>query len=1766
MLSAPEISGSAKLIYESSDSLIYCQHTDQYKNPVIIKILRQKHPGLTQIVRFTNEYECLKDINVAGVRKVHAKTILNQRLALVLEFIRGQSIKQIISGRQMDLESILITAVSITRALENIHANHLIHKDINSSNIIVDNHKSLSATIIDFGISSRIDTKTNHLANPDRLEGTLAYISPEQTGRMNRSVDYRTDLYSLGVTLYEMLTGKLPFETQDSLEMIHSHIARVPVPVYRINNNIPRPVSDIVTRLMAKNAEDRYQSAYGLKADLETCLNNLNNIRNLNSFIPGYHDISGQFNIPQKLYGREKEVSALMDTFEQVSLGKTGMVLVSGYPGVGKSSLVHEIHKPVTERRGYFVSGKYDQYQHNKPYAALIQAMTGFVNYILGQSPEKLALWKTKISKAAGSNGQVLIDLIPALELIIGSQPPVPNLGPAETQNRINLVFLNLIKTISSKEHPFVIFTDDLQWADPGSLNLIKLLMNEEESRYLLIIGAYRDNEVDPAHLLMMTINDIQTRNLISINKIRLDNLLPEQVNHLIADTLHCSLSYAEGLTELVYKKTRGNAFFVKEFFKSLYKEKLLVFDYKKRTWNWNTSQIQEKNITDNVVELMAERLRKLPLETQQVLKSASCIGSTFDINTLSVIYENTAAVTLARLWKGIEEGLVIPLDDNYKLLSPNENEFFSNINDSSIKLKSGANQVHELTSVFKFLHDRVQQAAYQDIPVQERKALHWKTGRLILGSVAPEKLEDRIFDIVNQLNLGAEMLSDCKEQKELAGLNLIAVKKTKNSAAYDTALGYAKAACSFLPENSWKKAYDLTLEIYEELAVLSSIAGDVKTSEKFFNIIFTSAGNIHDKINSYFAITQFYLQIARYQDAGEIARRAMNELGIEMPGDTKELKKINHLKTGEILKSTQGKAVHEILHHPGMTKQNYIDACRLTVGIWNSGYFLSDWDLMDFGTLTNVCLSLEHGNCEASAYGFVCYGMMLAVQGEYQKAYQFGRLAVQLSEKYPHVDIRGKVYNLFGHFVSVFGDSYKNITELYKKSFVYNLESGDVVYTNWALMAPSWAGLIKGDILKSVYENNCIQAEFVNKTIDIFTIRNFEFHKKLIQYFQGNIPGNTLDDNDFNESKWLEEIQESKFLPLENWYYGYKSQASYLYGNYDKALEYAEKAHKTIAQNGGLFWGYEYVFYYALSLIKNYPLLKENKKYNKQLDLMIQQLKAWSQSHPGNFFHKYALAAAETASVRGQDMEALELYHQAIESAKDNFFIQNEAAANELAGEFHLKKGFQSYASLHIARAYECYAAWGAKRKALELKKKYGHLFFVPQVGKDKTAVSSITSSAFLDTASIIKVSQTLSQEVQLNRLIENMLGIAMENAGATKGVLIIKENDNLLIQAKSRITDKKIGIMQAVPVEQSRELPLSVVHYAARTQNPLIINDLTRDMTYADDPYIRNSQLKSLICLPIIHQGKLNGLLYLENNLTIDAFTLERLDLLKVLAAQAAISIENAMLYENLETKVRDRTAELAETNRKLQKVMDALWGEMELAKRIQTILLPVNPHIPGYEIAASSEPANEVGGDYYDVISAAGYDWIVIGDVSGHGITSGLVMMMVQTAIHTVLLNNPGVSPSFLLTAVNRVIYENIKKMDQAKHMTILVLAGGREGRFSFSGLHEDILILRADTGKAEVIETSGFWIGMEPDISTMLTTNTLTLEPGDYMILFTDGVTEARCQDRMFGNDHLLEIIQASVSPTPVKIHDNIVNALKSCEKPDDVTIMVLKRLE
>ncbi|NJR57822.1 MAG: serine/threonine-protein kinase PknK [Cyanobacteria bacterium CRU_2_1] len=989
-------------IYESSNSLVYRAILKPSNQPVILKILKENYPTPSELTRYKQEYEVTRSLNTDGVIKAYDLQRYENSLVMFLEDFGGESLKLLMHDRQFTLKEFLSIAIKTTESLAAIHAANIIHKDINPSNIVY-NPETEQLKIIDFGISTRLLRENQAVGNLARLEGTLAYIAPEQTGRMNRGIDYRSDFYSLGSTFYELLTNQLPFATTDSIELVHCHIAQQPVPPHELvetsnstSQPVPKAVSDIVMKLLAKTPEERYQSAWGIRGDLETCRDHLESLGQIDEFCLATQDICTRFHIPEKLYGREKEVTQLLATFARVSQGNTEMMLVSGYSGIGKSALVNEIHKPILRQRGYFISGKFDQLQRDIPYAAITQAFQDLIRQLLTESEAALQTWKRKLLEALGSNAQIVIEIIPEVEQIIGKQQPVEQLGATEAQNRFNLFFQRFAGVFTQKEHPLVIFFDDLQWADLPSLRLIELLITNPDSQYLLLIGAHRDNEVDVAHPLMQTLEQI-TKKVAGANIISLQPLAIECINQLIADTLNCSAEKSKALAELVASKTQGNPFFLTQLLKSMYQENLLLFNHDKNLWHWNIEEIERVEITDNVVDLTISKIIKLDERTQKILQLAACISNQFNLEILSLVNNKSPIITARELQSALEEGLILPLSNDYKIpLLWNQEEISM---DTSEKLATFVPKIPDIP--YKFLHDRVQQAAYSLIPKEEKKYVHLKVGRLLLRNTQEDKLEENIFDIVNHLNEGYELIVEQSERDHLARLNLQAARKAKASTAYQPALRYLETGLGLLASNSWKKNYQLTLEISVETLETLYLNSKYARVEELAVSILQEARNNLDKVKVYEALILVYYATLEPQKAIDTALNFLTELGVDLSQNESESPIENRLKKAQndfklLLK---GKKIESLADLPMMTDPEKIASLQILqhiLGATATTKFALHIEII----LMQLALFIEYGNAPYAPATYSYYGaIMCGVMRDIDTGYRFGKLATKLQQ-----------------------------------------------------------------------------------------------------------------------------------------------------------------------------------------------------------------------------------------------------------------------------------------------------------------------------------------------------------------------------------------------------------------------------------------------------------------------------------------------------------------------------------------------------------------------------------------------------------------------------------------------------------------------------------------------------------------------------------------------------------------------------------------------
>jgi predicted ATPase/signal transduction histidine kinase/CheY-like chemotaxis protein/tRNA A-37 threonylcarbamoyl transferase component Bud32 len=1495
MLTLPNYQISTQ-IYESANSLVYRGLRKKDNQPVILKVLKQDYPTPAELTRYRQEYEITHNLELAGVINAYGIEKYQNTLVIILEDFGGESLKKFMANRPLTLKEFLPFAIQIADSLGNIHAANLIHKDINPSNIVV-NSETLLVKIIDFGIASRLSRENPTLKNPEQLEGTLAYLSPEQTGRINRSLDYRTDLYSLGVTCYEMLTGQLPFTATDAMELVHCHLAKTPTPLCDVNPSIPPIVSDIVLKLLVKNAEDRYQSAFGVKADLQECKLQFAKTGRIEIFPVAQNDFSGKLQIPQKLYGRENEVNTLLQAFERVSEGAAEIMLVAGYSGVGKTALVHEVHKPMTEKRGYFAAGKFDQFQKNIPYSAITQAFNKFCRYLLMESAETLANWQTRILDAVGNNGQVIIDVIPDLELVIGTQPPVAKVGPTEAQNRFNWFFLNFVKALCDREHPFILFIDDLQWVDSASLGLLKSIMLDEEIQHLLIIGAYRDNEVDSTHPFMMTVNELEKAN-VSLNTIGLANLQQEDVNHLLQDSLKCFAKRTQPLTDLIEQKTQGNAFFTHQFLQTLSDEALLRFDFEQHQWHWDVEQIAAQNITANVVELMANKISKLPLKTSKALQLAACMGNQFDLPILAIIYEHNQHESLEVLTTALAEGLIQPLDENYKHLDT-----------------TGKSQ-------FKFLHDRVQQAAYALIDDEQKQAVHLQIGRLLLTNTPADTLEEKVFDIVGQFNQCLELLNNQAERLKVAGLNLLAGQKAKMATAYGAAVNYFIKGRECLTENSWESAYNLTLNLFTEAAEAAYLSGDFKQKAQFAEVVLQQARTLADEVKVCEIQILAYIAQNQRRKAIQIALNFLNRLDISLPEEPTE-EEVG-LALQEMQVSLSGKPIQSLIDLPMMTDTSMILAMRVMVAVIPAAFQVSP-RLMILLVLKQVELSLSNGNLSESSFSYVCYGYILCgMVSEVESGYQFGQLGLGLLKRVGEKGIKAKTIVAFNALVRPGKEHVRELLQSLLGNYQTGLETGDIEHAAYSIHYYSSFSYFIGRPLVT------LEPEMARYTHAAARLKqegalnwNQLFWQVVLNLMGHSNHPSRLTGEVYDEKIKLPLHQQANDRTAIHYLHINKCILHYLFQEYAQAVENALLAEQHLDGVTSMLAVAIFHFYDSLARLAVYPSLPQPEQEAVLTKVSVNQEKITQLAHhaPMNYRHKFYLVEAERSRVLGKEGDAREFYDKAIALAHETEYLNEEALAYELSGQFYWAKGQTKFAQVCLSEAHYAYQQWGATAKVQDLDAKYPQLLaatpksFEPSVTATvvNSATTRFTSSTLLDLGSVMKASQTLSGEIVLSKLLANMMHIVIENAGAEKGLLLLPQQNHWFIEAQGHVESDEVTVLQSLAIEDSEAVPANLIHYVVRTQENVVLSDATAVGNFTQDAYIIKQRPKSVLGMPLLNQRKLTGILYLENNLTEGAFTPQRLEVLTLLSSQMAISIENSLLYNNLEKKVAERTREL-------------------------------------------------------------------------------------------------------------------------------------------------------------------------------------------------------------------------------------------------------------
>ena len=1426
------------------------------------------HPTPHSLERLAHEF-ALKDeldgewaLRPLALERKHGRTIL------LLEDAAGEPLDRLIVG-PMEVGRFLRLAIGITTVLGKAHARGLIHKDIKPTTILV-NQTTGDIKLTGFGFASRLVRERQAPDPPEFIAGTLAYMAPEQTGRMNRSLDSRTDLYALGVTLYQMLTGALPFAAMDPIDWIHCHLAMKAVPPHERRADVPIPACNIVMKLLAKTPEDRYQTAAGLERDLRRCLAEWEMHRAIDDFSLGAQDTSDRFLIPEKLYGRAREVERLLASFDRViTNGVPELVLVSGYSGIGKSSVVNELHKMLVPSRGLFASGKFDQYRRDVPYSTLVQAFQGLVRTLLGKSDAALDAWRRAILEALGPNGRLMVDLVPELKLIIGEQPPATELPPQQAKNRFQLVFRQFVAVFAQPEHPLALFFDDLQWLDAATLELLQHILTGSDLSHLLLIGAYRDNEIDGSHPLMRTLQAMESAG-VRIEKIELVPLARDDLEQLVVDALRSQSESARPLAQVLHQKTAGNPFFAIQFLNALAEEQLLAHEHTAARWCWDLDRIHAKGYTDNVADLMAAKMTRLPTESREVLQHVACIGNSATLAMLSAVLGRSEERVDAELWEAVRQELV---------------------------QRSGG--------AYKFVHDRVQEAAYSLIPEAFRAAVHLRIGRMLVAHTPPERRQDAIFEIVNQLNRGAALIASGAEREQLAELNSVAGNRAKASSAYVTALTYFETAAAMLPADRWERRRELSFEVEVQRAECEFLTGALAFAEERLAALSLRAASALERARVASLSIDLMMTLGQNSRAVAVGLDFLQHLGIEWPlHPTKDDVRPEY---DRIWSQLGGRRIEQLIDLPLMTNPVSWATLEVLIKLGSPALF-TDLNLFTLVICCAVNLSLEHGNSEASAPAYVQLGTLAGSRfGDYAAAFQFGRIGYELIERRGFKRFQASTYATFGNMGIPSARHVREGREILRRAFDAANAIGDLPFAAFSCTQIVSNMLMAGDPLLEMQREAEYGLAFAQKHRFGLVVDTIATQLGLIRTLRGLTPTFGRFDHDrFDERQIESRFSENPNLAYaEYWYYVRKLQARFFAGDYSAALEAASRMEKAPWIERGGLEAADYHFYAALSRAGGSGSWSAGERQDNldSLGAHHRQLQIWADNCLENFENRAALVAAELARLEGRDLDAMRLYEQAIRSARSQGFVHNEALAYELAARFYAARGFDEVSHLYLQNARAGYYRWGAEGKMKQLAGLYPYLSTEKRMSGVTGTIG--TPVEHLDLATVIQVSQDVSSEIVPEKLLVKIMRTALAQAGAERGLLILPRGDEMWIVAEAAArSDTAVVELCNLRVTEAA-LPESVLHFVLRSRESVILNDAAADSSFAADTYVTRRDARSILCVPLLTGANLVGALYLENNLAPGVFALNRAPVLKLLASQAAISLENTRLYRDLEER---------------------------------------------------------------------------------------------------------------------------------------------------------------------------------------------------------------------------------------------------------------------
>jgi len=1499
------------LNYEITDTLNQSGSQSLYKailkgkgSKVLIKMLNELILNPKRIHDLRREYDILKSLDHKLVIKALELYEDDKNTALILEDFDGKSLRQFLNEGSLSLIEFTNIAIKLCEAIAYVHQNGIVHKDIRPDNILLSKENE-SIKLMEFDIASQIPKESILQIGSGIIEANIKYASPEQTGRMNRSVDYRSDIYSLGISFYEMLTGNVPFDSEDPVELVHAHLAVQATPPYLIDNSIPKVLSDIVMKMIEKVPENRYKNLLGIKHDLIRFRDLVLQKADKMEFEIAKKDILDKLVIPEKLYGREIQVKQLLDCFNLCLDGKNQFLIVYGSPGIGKTVLINEVQKSMVRNRGIFIRGKFDQFQRDIPYVAIINAFQTVVDSIVEGSASEIEKWNKRITEELGNNVSLIVEVIPGLKKIVGKTTPVEALPPAESANRFNLVFKKFITLFARGPQPLVLFLDDMQWADIPSLKLLKFILSDWKKSHLMIIGSFRDNEVDNTHPLSQTIGEIEE--LRKIHRIKLHELSKTDLEEILMDTFYKERIEIIELAALIEKKTKCNPFFIYEFLKNLHKRGLIFFDYTHNAWSWSIEEIKKINITDNVANMIADTVMELSAETRNLCSMASCIGNEFTLNTLAIISEQTVHHTANILWEAIHDGMIIPISKSYRLAYTNAPE-------------AGKTR-------YKFHHDRVQQACNSLISEKDKSSIHLRIGRLLKTKLSEEQKDNKIFDIANHYNNGISLITDLEELIEIAELNVDAGQKAKKSSAFEPAYRYFKTALSILPEDCWQQYYALSLKASNEAAETAYLSSHDREMERICKVILQNTNTLLDKVKAYTILIQSFGSRNQNDKAVTTSFDILNQLGVRIP---KKPGPVHLLKELMVTKwRLRKKTTEELYLLNEMESEKWLSAMSVMSVVTGPAYIYNT-NLFMLIVFKMIELSLKYGNNKYTSFAYAIYGIVLAGPlMAYDDVKLYGELSKKLLDKYRTDELKCKVNYVLGtcwHWKHP-------RKEAARKMFLNiqtGLETGDFLYASYAVNMYLNLKFYTAENLEELEEEliqYCNMLESIKQNIGLGWTNTF---MQMISNLRNQDEVKTkLDGVYINEDERIAVMTEGQDNAGICLLYITKTMTSYFLADYDNAYKHSKLAIKQIDAVVGMDLVNGHNFFHGMSAAASQGDGLSRLARLREIKKSIKNQKIWAVHSPQNNITRLELLKAEKCQIQGKYQIAVDHYVNAKEFALEYGNIPEYSMALERHARLLFKTGRERDANKVLLNAYKSYSSWGAEAKLLQLEKEFGSdLFSRSRENRRRTwNKEDIISEEYIDLQSVIKASQALSSQVQVNELLEKTSYIILENAGATKCSVMLNENGTWQHEiSRYSIAGKDSQTARQVPLDEINQqdllLPMSIINRVIDYGKSIILNNPHSNSAFSEDLYLQKFKPHSILSFPFFSKGEIRGVIYLENSLVSGAFNEKREKLLSVISAQIAISLENARLYENLEQKVKERTRKITEQKDLIEK----------------------------------------------------------------------------------------------------------------------------------------------------------------------------------------------------------------------------------------------------